>query len=166
MSRKPSSIRRRKTDPERVPLTEAHQHGILDPMTASLVRCRAPATCCRRKPASARWRFSTAGCATTCNSPTSAWTRSRRTRAMPARWWSAPSISRRSPATSRRARRSDTSTKHARHGGVAGADRRHARAGAVPRPRADADRPGHARADNSSRHALPTRASANGLKTQ
>jgi hypothetical protein len=25
-------------DPERVPLTEAHQHGVLDPMTASLVR--------------------------------------------------------------------------------------------------------------------------------
>ena len=25
-------------DPERVPLTEAHQHGILDPMTASLLR--------------------------------------------------------------------------------------------------------------------------------
>lgn len=25
-------------DPERVPITEAHQHGVLDPMTASLVR--------------------------------------------------------------------------------------------------------------------------------
>ena len=25
-------------DPERVPLTEAHQHGVLDPMTASIVR--------------------------------------------------------------------------------------------------------------------------------
>ena len=26
------------TDPDRVPITEAHQHGILDPMTASLLR--------------------------------------------------------------------------------------------------------------------------------
>ncbi|HXD83914.1 MAG TPA: DUF3108 domain-containing protein, partial [Rudaea sp.] len=25
-------------DPERVPITEAHQHGVLDPMTASIVR--------------------------------------------------------------------------------------------------------------------------------
>ena len=44
-------------------------------------------------------RSSTAACATICSSPSSAWTRSRPRRAMTARWWSARSISCRSPAT-------------------------------------------------------------------
>ena len=100
------------TDPDRVPITEEHRKGILDPMTASLLR--APGTgdpvspeACQRTAVGVRRPT----CATICNSPSSAWTTSRPTRAMPARWWSARSISRRSPATSRRARRSDISSK-------------------------------------------------------
>ena len=101
-------------------------------------------TCSHRKPASARWRSSMVGCATICNSPSSAWTRSRPTRVMPARWWSARSISRRSRALSLHARRSNTSSKQ-RDMEVWLAPIAGTRVLVpYPRARADADRPGGA----------------------
>ena len=86
--------------PERIPVTDAHRRGVIDPMTGSLIRVPGngnplgaaglPAHAVGvRRPHALR----------PASSPTSAWTRSRPRRAMRARWWSARSISRRSPAT-------------------------------------------------------------------
>ena len=70
-------------------------------------RSPATATRFRRRPAIARSRCSTAACATICTANSSAWKPSRRIAATPGRPSSAPSISRRSPATCRTARRSN-----------------------------------------------------------
>src|SRR3954470_24869415 len=84
-------------DPDRVPVTDAHFHGVSDPMTGSLIRVSGtgnpltPQACSRTTP------IFDGACATICSSPTSGWSRSRPTRAMRARSWFARSISPRSP---------------------------------------------------------------------
>ncbi len=62
-------------DPARVPITEASQRGVLDPMTASMVRMPGGAIPSCPKPASGRTKSLTAGCVTTCNLLSSAWKR-------------------------------------------------------------------------------------------
>ena len=94
----------RRDDPERIPVTDAHRHGVIDPMTASLIRVpgngdlMTPEACGRatsvfdgrmRYDLEARLQAHPAG--------------ARPKRAMTGRPWSARSISRRSPATSRTA---------------------------------------------------------------
>ena len=76
-------------NPDRVPVTEAHRRGVSDPMTASLMRVPGNGDPSVRKRASARFRSSTAACATTFSWRSSGWTRRRRRRAIKARPWSA-----------------------------------------------------------------------------
>ena len=97
-------------DPDRIPVTDAHRRGVLDPMTGSMLRvagtgdplspesCRA-ATGDLRRPDALRSeaRFQAHG------------NRQGREGLSAARRWSAPSISRRSPATSPIAPRSNIS---------------------------------------------------------
>jgi hypothetical protein len=83
--------------PDRVPFTDAHRKGVVDPMTAWLVH--APHSC--RRFVNASSRSSTAACAMICIWPSSGWTRSKPTRAIKARSWSARFIFRRLPGTFR-----------------------------------------------------------------
>ena len=98
-------------DPERVPVTEAHERGIIDPMSGSLLRVPGtgdmltPEACNKRTLAvfDGRLRYDLAARLQAHRARQGA------TRAMPARRWSARSISRRWPASCPRAPPSSTS---------------------------------------------------------
>ncbi len=94
-----------------MPLTKAHEHGIFDPMTGSLVRVPGNGNLltpkvCERKVSifDGRLRYDLKLAYKRMDEV------QRGAGAMPARWWSARSISRRSPASSPRAPPSNTSS--------------------------------------------------------
>ena len=131
-------------DPERVPITEASQRGVLDPMTASLVRMPgsgdllAPEACQRTLEIfDGRLRYDMQ------------FAFKRMDKVKAGKGYAGPvvvcaSIFLAGGGIRSVARGDQIPLQAARHGGMARTNRRNPRAGAVPRARADTDRPGRA----------------------
>ena len=139
-------------DPERVPLTEAHQHGVFDPMTASIVRMPGngellSSEACQRTLAvfDGRLRYDMQ------------FAFKRMDKVKATKGYAGPVVvcsAYFSPVAGYIpvARGDQVPGQAARDGSMARPDRGNAGAGAVPRPRSDADRPSHPRGlSNSSR---------------
>ena len=117
-------------NPDRIPLTDAHRKGAIDPMSAMLLRVSgngnpvSAQACQRVLPVfDGRVRYDLALVFKRIEQV-------RPTRATKARWWCAASISRRSPAMCRTAL-DQVSRQAARHGDLVCAGRRHPCGGAV-----------------------------------